>query len=104
MRKRRKLKCSKCEKTLVEAKGYGTFDNVLRVRLEGGYAEFVDDIVYSSRDKVTYPLYHYLCHKCAHELMDWLSVPKSDIKGWHPKDASEPLCEGWEFPGHSSWE
>ena len=54
------MKCSKCEKTLVEAKGYGTFDNVLRVRLEGGYAEFVDDIVYSSRDKVTY--HHHLNH------------------------------------------
>ena len=94
MRKRRKVKCSKCQTTLLES-GFGGFEYMLRVRLEGGYAEFVDDITYSNKDKVTYPLYHHLCHKCGHELMNWLTVPKSDIKGWHPLDKTEPLCGGW---------
>jgi len=101
MRKKRKLKCSKCKSVLSETAGYGTFENMLRIRIEGGYAEFVDDVVFSNMDKVKYPLYHVLCHHCAHELMDWLTVPKSDIKGWHPLDATEPLCGGWIFP-HSS--
>ena len=97
MPKRPNLKCSKCKKTIKYSK-WKYYENVLRIRLEGGYAEFVDDVVFSRRDKVSYPLHHYLCHHCAHELMNWLTVPMSSIKGWHPKDETEPLCEGWESP------
>lgn len=91
------MKCSKC-KTKLKNNGSGGYEWALRLRLEGGYAEFVDDIVYSSKDKVNYPLYHILCHSCGHELTDWLVVPESVVKKWHPKIESEPLCEGWEFP------
>lgn len=88
------MNCSRCQVVLEET-GFGGFDNILRVRLEGGYAEFVDDIVYSSRDKVNYPLYHVLCHQCGHELMTWLKVPEDQIRPWHPLDENEPLCKGW---------
>lgn len=93
MRKRRKVKCSKCQIVLEET-AYGTFEDILRVRLEGGYAEFVDDIVYSKKDKVTFPLYHYLCHKCAHELTEWLNIPAENVKNWHPK-TEDSFCDGW---------
>ena len=97
MPKRPILKCSKCKKTIKYSK-WGYYDGILRIRLEGGYAEFVDDIVFSRRSKVSLPLYHYLCHHCAHELMNWLTVPESDIKNWHPLDSTEPLCDGYVFP------
>lgn len=100
---KKKVKCSKC-KTPIKRSKWGYYENVLRVRLEGGYAEFVDDIVYSSIDKVNYPLYHFLCHSCAHQLMDWLSVPKSNIKSWHPLEPTEPLCDGWAVPHSPSSE
>jgi hypothetical protein len=97
MIKKRKMNCSRCKDKLTHT-GLGGYDNALRITLDGGYAEFVDGIVFANDDFAKPPLGHILCHKCGHELMNWLKVPEQHIEGWHQSVESEPLCSGWVFP------
>jgi hypothetical protein len=101
--KPRIMNCSRCNEKL-KATGFGGYENALRVRLDGGYSEFVDTIVYGRDAQTKHPLGHLLCHQCGHELMKWLGVPESHIKPWHPLDESEPLCGGWVVLPGSSWD
>ena len=88
------MNCSRCNQEL-KATGFGGYDNALRVKLDGGYAEFVDTIVFGKEAQTKFPLGHYLCHQCGHGLMLFLGVPAEKIGNWHPRDLDEPLCEGW---------
>ena len=66
----------------------------LELSLDGGYMMFVDNIYYVG-DKN--PLEFMLCHKCAHEFVDWLGIPKKTVTNWHPQ-TEEDYCYGWTIP------
>lgn len=85
-----KQTCDKCHLVVYGDKNYGTFENMLTMQLSGGYAEYVDSMVFSD-EEMTF----HLCHKCAHELMrtffgDW------DLAGWHPR-TKDDYCDGWKL-------
>ncbi len=101
--KPRKMNCSRCGLKLKET-GFGGYENALRVKLDGGYAEFVDTIVYGKDAQTKSPLGHLLCHQCAHGLLSWLGVPADQTKSWHPRDVEEPLCDGWLPTLRGSWD
>lgn len=58
----------------------------LFVDLDGGYMNFVDNVFDSEEYKLL------LCHKCAHEFVQWANVPA--IGNHHPK-TEEEYCNGW---------
>jgi hypothetical protein len=60
----------------------------LEVNLDGGYMMFVDNIYMDDS------LNMMLCHKCAHEFVDWLGIPAKTVTRWHPK-TDDPYCHGW---------
>lgn len=94
------MNCSRCTAPLIE-NGCGGYDNALRVKLDGGYSEFVDTIVFSNLQQTRRPLGHILCHSCGHSLMNWLGVKDSEIKNWHPLVQDQHPCDGWTAT-HSS--
>lgn len=99
------MNCSRCAAKLPET-GFGGYDNALRVKLDGGYAEFVDTIVFGRDAQTKFPLGHYLCHQCGHALMMFLGVPEEKIESWHPRVVDEPLCKGWlsALPKTDGWD
>ena len=97
------MNCSRCSAKLTET-GFGGYKDALRVKLDGGYAEFVDTIVYGKDSQTKRPLGHYLCHQCGHALMMFLGVTADQIKNWHPLVEDEPLCDGWTPTPGSSWD
>lgn len=94
MTKKTYEQCSHCSKKL-ERTPYGSPEDSLLVKLDGGYASFVDTIVCSRQELATWPFTHHLCHECAHELMLWLNVPLDKIKRWHQKQPDADYCDGW---------
>ena len=61
----------------------------LEIDLNGGYAMFVDN--FNDFDE-----YHLmLCHKCAHEFVNWLGVPELGRRGHQKEDLI--YCNGWTF-------
>ena len=65
----------------------------LELSLDGGYMMFIDNIYSIGADN---PFNFMLCHKCAHEFVEWLGIPKKTITNWHPK-TEEEYCYGWSF-------
>lgn len=59
----------------------------LYVNLDGGYMNFIDNVF----DEDEYKL--LLCHKCAHEFVQWANVPAIGQNG-HPR-TEEAYCDGW---------
>jgi len=94
--------CTRCELRMPEAWGEedsardnGIFQSTdghnAEVFIDGGYAEFID-----GREQVA-----KLCHKCAHELLEWLNYDynlTSPAGNWHghPKEPDD-FCNGWSF-------
>ena len=68
----------------------------LELSLDGGYMMFVDNIYAIGAEN---PLNFMLCHKCAHEFVEWMGIPKETITKWHPK-SEEEYCYGWQFTGN----
>jgi hypothetical protein len=81
-------RCDSCELVVYADKYYGTFENMLTFKVEGGYGEYVDTIHPNSKE-----FEFHLCHKCAHKLMDKF-FKHYDLSNWHPRTA-EKFCNGW---------
>lgn len=82
-------KCDKCFVVMYADKYYGTFENMLTFKVEGGYGEYVDTIDPNSKEFV-----FNLCHKCGHKLMAFF--PEYDLSNWHPRTADK-FCNGWSI-------
>lgn len=85
--------CDSCHIKVYMDKYYGTFENMLTLRAEGGYNEYVDTINPNSKE-----FEFHLCHKCAHKLMNRF-FKEWDFSGWHPK-TDDKFCDGWQ-PSYS---
>jgi len=89
------VECYRCQDPQVFRNGPNYMDpNIpvaLDISLDGGYMMFVDNIYYVGGEN---PLQFTLCHKCAHEFVNWLGIPKKTITNWHPK-TEEEYCHGW---------
>lgn len=81
------VRCDKCDVVMHANKHFGTFENMLTLRVEGGYMEYVDTIDPSSKEYE-----FHLCHKCAHKLMRFFK--HWDFQNWHPW-TNEKFCDGW---------
>lgn len=91
-----KKQCSRCNKPIKRDKFHYYAGIPLRVSLDGGYMEFVDSIVFGRSSLIKYPLYHWLCHECAHEFTRWLNIPDKEVSHWHPNVDQDSWCCGWE--------
>lgn len=90
------LKCDRCnaviERVLNMYDMHG--DNVLNVKLSGGYSQFIDNDLDSEPEPHTQL---ELCHKCGHEFMSgFMNVPAEEYSYWHHTDGSE-YCKGWSI-------
>jgi hypothetical protein len=83
------VECSKCKAPQVFKPLSMDLDIpvALEVTVDGGYNMFIDNIFEP-------PIQFMLCHKCAHEFIDWLDVPETTVSKWHPK-TDDPYCNGW---------
>ena len=80
------IECTKCQAPQV-FNVERDIPTALEIDLNGGYAMFVDN--WQDRDD-----YHLLlCHKCAHEFVNWLGLPQIGHYG-HPKE-DLVYCNGW---------
>lgn len=86
------VRCDRCDQALEVQEGFTNsanlqYDNALILEYHGGYGMFVDrldehvdgfDEMYNS----------ILCHKCGHELMEWLGKDPDD---WHycPRESAD---------------
>lgn len=80
--------CDSCHIKVYMDKYYGTFPNMLTLRAEGGYGEYVDTIDPNSPE-----FEFHLCHKCGHKLMNKF-FKQWDFSKWHPK-TDDKFCDGW---------
>lgn len=90
------LKCDRCHTTVepvlqdISMQG----DNMLNVKLSGGYSQFIDNEIDYAPEPYTDL---QLCHKCGHEFMTgFMGVPAEKYSYWHPADGSD-YCKGWHI-------
>lgn len=82
------IECTRCQAPQV----FGDdkyIPEALEVNLNGGYGMFIDNWQQSDEYNLM------LCHKCAHEFVNWLGLPQIGHMG-HPKTQDE-YCNGWVF-------
>jgi hypothetical protein len=91
------VECYRCQDPQVFRNAPGWMDSdipvALELSLDGGYMMFVDNIYYVGEKN---PLEFMLCHKCAHEFVERLGIPKKTKTNMHPK-TEEEYCYGWQF-------
>lgn len=94
-------------------------DNSLDIAIRGGYGGFIDttiDLITNSRTLPAPPkpevtgdgtcltcAHQFLttiCHECAHELMEWLGIPKETVARWH----SHRTTYHHDNPDHFGWD
>ena len=80
--------CDSCNTLQRASETFGTFENALFFKVEGGYEEYVDT-VFGSKGEYDF----FLCHKCAHKLMKQF-FPHWDFSHWHPR-TTDKYCDGW---------
>ena len=85
------IECTKCKAPQVfkENMKDSEIPVALEVNLNGGYGMFYDN--WNDKDFLKL----MLCHKCAHELMDWLDTKHIGHMG-HPK-TEDIFCNGWQI-------
>ena len=76
--------CDSCNTTVQRDMHYRTFFDSLTITFTGGYGEFVDTVFEEPE--------FFLCHQCAHKLVEML--PRFNTKDWHPKTGDQ-FCNGW---------
>lgn len=116
------LLCTRCKKNVRVMKPWGEeeVDNGLWVAFCGGYASFTDTTIELIKhhpelpvppkpeitdDKVcltcAYQERAVLCHECAHELCDWLGIPREEVARWHSHTQvytdAHPDHFGWDY-------
>ena len=88
------LHCDRCGSVVERVMGMDDMpgDNVLNIKLSGGYSQFIDNDLDSEPEPHTHI---QLCHKCGHDFMTgFMNIPASEYSYWHPTDGSD-YCEGW---------
>lgn len=90
------FKCDRCKSVFEPVMGIHNMhgDNVLNVKLSGGYSQFVDTEIEESPELYTDLK---LCHKCGHDFMTgFMNIPADKYSCWHP-NSGDDYCEGWSY-------
>ena len=82
------IECTRCQAPQV-FDGMNKIPEALEVNLNGGYGMFYDNWNDDEHLKMM------LCHKCAHEFVNWLGQSTIGYMG-HP-NTDEPFCNGWRI-------
>lgn len=90
------LHCDRCDAAIERVMNMDDMhgDNVLNIKLSGGYAQFIDNEIDYAPEPYTDLK---LCHKCGHDFMTgFMNVPAEEYSYWHPADGSD-YCKGWSI-------
>lgn len=68
-------------------------ENALIIKIDGGYAQFIDTFGEEDKEETTF----VLCHKCGHDFMtNFMNIPAEKYSGWHP-NSGDDYCKGWYY-------
>lgn len=95
--KKEKTSCTRCTNVIKSTKYGWDAEPGMSLAVHGGYAAFIDEMGMPHGEVTKYPMVHTLCHKCSHEVMDFLGVNRALIKNWHRQDDTKLFCTGWNF-------
>lgn len=87
------LLCRRCNKNinpvLKDIANHG--ENALIIKIDGGYAQFIDTFGEDNKQETTF----VLCHECGHDFMtNFMKIPAEKYSSWHP-NTGDDYCEGW---------